>query len=255
MIQILGVKMYDADIPTATKNLISIAETSQPKLNRCVSATGAHGLVHSYGNSEYKSILNSFFWNLPDGMPSVWVGKLKGAKGMKRCYGPAFFQDVIIRSRDTSIRHFFCGGKEGVASELQTRCKERFGNNRVVGTFCPPFRELTEEEWVALGELIQRSGADVVWIGLSTPKQEVFAMKLCNYCKVHFVITVGAAFDFHTDRIKFAPKWMQNAGLEWFFRLLSEPKRLYKRYFTIVPLFIIFNLVEGIHWVLNKFRK
>ncbi|MCS6796775.1 MAG: WecB/TagA/CpsF family glycosyltransferase, partial [Raineya sp.] len=112
------------------------------------------------------------------------------------------------------------------------------------GTFCPPFREMTEKEIQDLAQKIQVSSADVVWIGLSTPKQEKFAYRLARFVNCHFIITVGAAFDFHTDRVKQAPRWIQNIGLEWFFRLMMEPKRLYKRYLHIVPKFIYLNFLE-----------
>jgi N-acetylglucosaminyldiphosphoundecaprenol N-acetyl-beta-D-mannosaminyltransferase len=244
MISVLGIDMYDLDIATATKELVSIARSREPRANRCISATGAHGLVYARQHPEFRNVLSNFFWNLPDGMPAVWIGRIKGARQMKRCYGPAFFQRVMQSTSKTEVAHFLCGGKEGVAKELARNCAEKFGNSRIAGVYCPPFRELTEAEWIELGEQVQKSGADIVWIGLSTPKQEVFASKLRSYCNVHFIITVGAAFDFHTDRIKFAPRWMQNAGLEWMFRLISEPKRLYKRYFTIVPLFLFYGLAD-----------
>lgn len=251
MAKVLGIELYDRDIPKATNDLISIIE-SEPRANRCVSATGAHGLVYARQHPAFFQTLSGFFWNLPDGMPGVWIGRMKGAEGMKRCYGPAFFKHVLTCTRNLKIAHFLCGGKDGVAEELRRACAEKFGNVNIVGTYCPPFREMTPDEWVNLGEKIDQSGADIVWIGLSTPKQEQFAEKLAGFCRVHFIVTVGAAFDFHTDKIKFAPSWMQQAGLEWFFRLLSEPKRLYKRYFTVVPLFIFLNILDAWQILINR---
>jgi N-acetylglucosaminyldiphosphoundecaprenol N-acetyl-beta-D-mannosaminyltransferase len=131
-------------------------------------------------------------------------------------------------------------------------CATNLNNPNVVGVFSPPFRILTDEEMASLARQITDSGAHIVWIGLSTPKQEAFASRLASFMKVHFFITVGAAFDFHTGRLKQAPKIMQNAGLEWFFRLLIEPRRLYKRYFTIVPMFIYLNIKEFLHFYISK---
>ncbi|CCH53512.1 N-acetylglucosaminyldiphosphoundecaprenol [Fibrisoma limi BUZ 3] len=203
-------------------------------------------MITAMKEPDFGQILDSFYWNLPDGMPGVWVGRLKGATNMDRCYGPEFFKRVFQESADKSVKHFLCGGKEGVADELRQAVASKFANHNVVGTYCPPFRALSDDEFKALGNQINQSGADIVWIGLSTPKQERFAQQLKKYTSVHFIVTVGAAFDFHTDKVQQAPAWMQQLSLEWFFRLLMEPKRLYKRYLEIVPLFIYYNLKDFI---------
>lgn len=252
MKKILGVPLYNKSIKQACEEVIAVIQGNETKANRCISATGAHGIVHAHQNPEFHSILNQFYWNLPDGMPGVWIGRLKGEKEMKRCYGPAFFSELMTQTSNLPVNHYLCGGKEGVADELRKACKVKFGNSNIVGTYCPPFRELTNQEWKVLSEDIIAKKTDVVWIGLSTPKQEVFAHRLAKLTQTHFIATVGAAFDFHTDKITFAPKWMQNAGLEWLFRLISEPKRLYKRYFKIVPLFIIYNFREYFNYIIKK---
>ena len=113
---------------------------------------------------------------------------------------------------------------------------------------------MSTAEMEVLGQQIQASGAHIVWIGISTPKQERFARKLSEYVQTDYIITVGAAFDFHTGRVKQAPKWMQNMGLEWFFRVLMEPKRLYKRYLEIVPKFIWLNIKEFLDFYISKKR-
>ncbi len=236
--------MYDQGLDAAVDELVKQCNPTSVRASKCVSATGAHGLVTAFKEPEFKSVLDSFYWNLPDGMPGVWVGRMKGAGGMTRCYGPDFFKQVFELSANRDIRHFLCGGQEGVANELKTAVGQKFGNYQVVGTFCPPFREMSDDEFRALAETINQSGANVVWIGLSTPKQERFARRLARWTNVHFIVTVGAAFDFHTDRVVQAPGWMQNMSLEWLFRLMAEPKRLYRRYLEIVPMFILLNLKE-----------
>ncbi|GIV62056.1 MAG: hypothetical protein KatS3mg044_0922 [Rhodothermaceae bacterium] len=154
------------------------------------------------------------------------------------------------------VRHFFCGGKEGVADRLREAVAEKFGNRNVVGTHCPPFRPLTDDEFAALGAEIDAVGAHVVWIGISTPKQERFAADLARHTQARFIITVGAAFDFHIGNVRQAPSWMQQAGLEWFFRLLMEPRRLWRRYLKIVPAFMYYNMKERIffpeRWAANR---
>ena len=244
MIQVLQTQLYSNGLANAVQDAIGQCRDTASRSNRCISATGAHGMIMAVKEPEFRKTLDSFYWNLPDGMPGVWVGRMKGAKQIDRCYGPDFFRQVFQQSAATPVKHFLCGGKEGVADELKQAVSDKFANNNVVGTFCPPFRELSEDEFNALGEQINRSGANIVWIGLSTPKQEKFAARLAKYTSVHFIVTVGAAFDFHTDRVKQAPGWMQQASLEWFFRLMMEPKRLYKRYMEIVPLFIYYNVVD-----------
>ncbi|MDB5230095.1 MAG: glycosyltransferase [Chitinophagaceae bacterium] len=241
--QVLGVHIYEYNIRKITNEIIHHIKDN-PKTNRLISATGAHGIIHAQRIPGFKKLLDSFYLNLPDGMPAVWVGRMKGAREMQRCYGPDFFEYLIRVSAGANIKHFFCGGKEGVATELKTVSERKFFNFNVVGVFCPPFRYMNDVEMEALGSQINNSGADIVWIGLGTPRQEEFASRLSSYSNVHYIITVGAAFDFHTGKLKQAPNWMQNAGLEWLFRLMIEPKRLYKRYLTIVPLFIFYNVKE-----------
>ncbi len=249
-IKILDIPIFPGDINQAVK--IISGELNNDKDNRCISFTGAHGLVYGEKNKKFKETLNSFYLNLPDGMPGVWIGRLKGSGKIKRCYGPDFFSEMMKATAGKNIIHYLCGGKEGIAEELKSVCEIKFNNFNIAGTYSPPFREMTEEEFIKLGKDISAKKTDIVWIGISTPKQELFAKRLAGYIKVNFIITVGAAFDFHTNKIRQAPKLIQNLGLEWFFRLIIEPKRLWKRYAEIVPLFIFFNLRE---FITGKFFK
>jgi len=184
---------------------------------------------------------------------------MKGANKMKRCYGPDFFASVLTHSQNLPITHFFCGGNEGVAEELKKVSKKKFANNNVVGTLCPPFQDVKNYNHDEIAKQINETKANIVWIGLSTPKQELFAMHLASKTNVNFIITVGAAFDFHTDKVRQAPSIIQRVGLEWFFRLIMEPKRLYKRYLEIVPAFIYYNLKELLTFasqkIINKKRQ
>jgi N-acetylglucosaminyldiphosphoundecaprenol N-acetyl-beta-D-mannosaminyltransferase len=219
---------------------------------RCISATGSHGIIEAVNDSFFKSILQQFYLNLPDGVPLVWLGRLKGITSMERCYGPDFFAAVMLATSSMEVAHFFCGGKSGVAEELKIAAELKWGNKNVTGTYCPPFNPMQETDWVELISRIRESNAQVIWIGLSTPKQEKFAFELSKRVKVKFIITIGAAFDFYTGRLMQAPKWMQRAGLEWFFRLVKEPRRLWKRYIEIVPKFAILAGVDLIRHYLRK---
>ncbi len=256
MVNVLEIPFYDQNLDAAISETIAACGEEYLPQNLCISASGAHGLVEAHKDELFKKILQQYWRNLPDGMPIVWIGKLKGAKNIQRCYGPDFFKGMIIATAHKPIKHFFCGGKEGVADMLKDNCAKRFGNSQVVGTFCPPFRTMSNAELQELANTITQSQANIVWIGMSCPKQEQFAFRLAKFTQTHFIVAVGAAFDFHTDRVKQAPHWMRNAGLEWFFRLLMEPQRLFKRYVEIVPYFILLNINEFIQYIfLGLFKK
>ena len=172
MASVLGIDLYEKDIATVTAYLINEITGNANQDNKCISATGAHGLIEAHKKPAFKEVLKNFYINLPDGMPCVWVGRLKGAKQMKRCYGPDFFKEMMTESAGLSINHFFCGGKEGVAEELKEVSERTFVNSRVVGVYSPPFREMSNEEMQELAQQITSSGTHIVWIGLGTPKQE-----------------------------------------------------------------------------------
>jgi N-acetylglucosaminyldiphosphoundecaprenol N-acetyl-beta-D-mannosaminyltransferase len=244
-VKIIGVDMFVGSNSDFTESLIeSVNKKESFQKNRLISATSAHGMVWSNQNSEFKKIISAFYLNLPDGQPTAWIGWLKGFKKMERCPGVGLFDTVMRNSASHSIQHFFCGGKEGVAIALKESVAKDLGNKNVAGTYSPPFRPMNENEWKALGEMIDASGANIVWIGLSTPKQEQFAYTLSNYCKVDYILTVGAVFDFFTGNLSYAPLWIRNMGLEWLYRLIKEPRRLFGRYINIVPSFIWLNLKE-----------
>ena len=203
-----------------------------------VTVTGVHGVMESQRDPELRRIHNRSFLTTPDGVPMVWVGKWNGCGEIDRVYGPDLMLQVIRATAGTGRRHFFFGGKEGVARELGERMKSWFPGTEVAGTFCPPFRPLTDEEERALADRLRETRPSFFWVGLSTPKQERFMHDflarhpdLCeNWDHGLIMLGVGAAFDFHTGRVTQAPRWMQRRGLEWFFRLCQEPRRLWRRY-------------------------
>jgi N-acetylglucosaminyldiphosphoundecaprenol N-acetyl-beta-D-mannosaminyltransferase len=244
MVEVLDIPFFDLGLKEAVRHIITICNMQTGKSNRCISATGAHGLVIAKKDINFAQLLKDFYINLPDGRPTTIIGRLKGAKQMEQCTGPDFFKNVIEASASHEIKHFFCGGKEGVAEELKVKCQEKYGNNHIAGTFGPPFRLMTNDEMKALGDEIDSKKIDIVWIGLSTPKQEYFAKRLSQYINVHFIIAVGAAFDFHSGSIRKAPLFITKMYMEWFYRLCLEPRRLWKRYLEVVPKFIYYNIKE-----------
>jgi N-acetylglucosaminyldiphosphoundecaprenol N-acetyl-beta-D-mannosaminyltransferase len=179
---------------------------------------------------------------LPDGAPVVWISRLRGERKIRRVCGPDFILKLAERSTSLGWRHFFYGGAASVADELARRLQERYSGLIVAGVETPPFRDLTEQELAAAMQRIQHASPSIIWIGLGCPKQEIW-MHQNAYKLPGVMIGVGAAFDFHSGRIKRAPKWMRTFGLEWLHRLLSEPRRLWRRYLYLAPRFIVLNIV------------
>jgi len=174
----------------------------------------------------------------PDGMPLVWLSRLRGHHHVQRVYGPDLMLACCEASIRNGYRHFFYGGGPGVAERLAKRLGQRFDGLQVVGTWTPPFRDLTTAEEEALIDRIASSKPDIVWVGLSTPKQERWMARYIGRLPAAVLIGVGAAFDMHAGITRQAPRWMQRSGLEWLFRLATEPRRLWRRYLTNNPRFV-----------------
>jgi N-acetylglucosaminyldiphosphoundecaprenol N-acetyl-beta-D-mannosaminyltransferase len=242
--KVLEIHLHDTGMKHAVDLILDTCNASSEKLNKCISATGAHGLVTAKQDKDFARLLNDFYINLPDGKPAAFIGKLKGAKSMEQCTGPDFFENVIQKRSGREIKDYFCGGKEGVAEDLKIVCEQKYNNRNIVGSFSPPFRQMNENELEKLGDEINSKNVNIVWIGLSTPKQEFFAKTLCDFINVHYIVTVGAAFDFHSGRVKKAPQFFTTVGLEWLYRLCLEPRRLWKRYSKVVPLFIYYGMID-----------
>jgi N-acetylglucosaminyldiphosphoundecaprenol N-acetyl-beta-D-mannosaminyltransferase len=203
-----------------------------------ICVTGVHGIMEAQGDEQFKQILNCSFLNTPDGMPTVWLGHLRGFESMTRVYGPDFMLNFCELSVAKGYRHFLYGGKEGVAEDLKRSLCSRFPGLQIVGTYTPPFRPLNSEEEAELRSMLEESKADVLWCGLSTPKQERFISAYCGKLPVNLMIGVGAAFDLNSGNLKDAPDWMKKIGMQWFYRMLVEPKRLAGRYLKNNPRFL-----------------
>jgi N-acetylglucosaminyldiphosphoundecaprenol N-acetyl-beta-D-mannosaminyltransferase len=240
-ITLLGVKVSSVSLAEAVQTIEHWIKVKQPTYVTC---TGMHGIMESREDPDIKRIHNEAGMVVPDGMPLVWMNHYYGRRHVTRCYGPDLFLEVMKRSveEDAGFRHFFYGGAEGVPEDLGKRMQKRFPGLKVVGTYSPPFRPLTPEEDDEIISMIRDSDADIVWIGLSTPKQERWMADHVKKLGHPVQIGVGAAFDFHTGRVVQAPRLIQKSGLEWLFRLVVEPRRLWKRYLKNVPLFLLLSL-------------
>lgn len=232
---VLGVGVGALNLDLAT-TLIGEAIGNRAKGYVCI--TGVHGISEAQDDAGFRNILNQAFLNTPDGMPMVWMGRLQGFRQMSRVYGPDLMLRVCEWTAARGYSHFFYGGGAGIADALSQRLKIRFPELRLAGTFTPPFRALTPGEEEDLIARVSAARPDVFWVGLSTPKQERFMAKYWQRLEATIFLGVGAAFDFHAGRLRQAPGWMQRAGLEWFFRLCCEPRRLWRRYARNNPLFV-----------------
>jgi N-acetylglucosaminyldiphosphoundecaprenol N-acetyl-beta-D-mannosaminyltransferase len=236
-VNVLGVGLSDIHRRSA---LELILEAVEKKHRGYICVTGVHGVMEAQNDQQIRSILNNAFLCTPDGMPMVWMGRLQGHPNIDRVYGPDLMLDVCEASVARGLRQFFYGGTTGVAAELKRKLEDRFPGLQVVGTCEPPFRPLKPEEVEALRRQVDSCYPDIFWVGLSTPKQERFMAEYLPRMNVTLMVGVGAAFDFHTGRVKQAPHWMQRSGLEWFYRLCKEPRRLWRRYLRNNPRFLYY---------------
>ena len=226
--RVLGVRVDAVQIGDVVKRMEEWIERGEG--GHYIAVTGMHGVTEALHDAEFGRILNGASLVVPDGYPLVVLGRRKGFALERRVYGPELMEAFCEGTARKGYRHFFYGGAEGVAEELANRFARRFAGMQIAGTYCPPFRALTTAEEREVREKITSSRADVVWAGLSTPKQERWMASNRETLSVPVMVGVGAAFDFHTGRVAQAPRWMRENGMEWFFRLVSEPRRLWRRY-------------------------
>jgi len=242
-VDILGVGVSAIDPAMALDTIAAWIETREP---RYVCVTGVHGVMESQRDERLRAIHNAAGLVTPDGMPLVWLSRWKGHRHVRRVYGPDLMEAVCSASVERGWRHFLYGGAEGIAGLLAEKLKARFPGIDIAGTWTPPFRPLTGEEDAEVVARIDASGADIVWVGLSTPKQERWMSDHVGRLRAPVLVGVGAAFDFHAGVKPQAPRWMQGAGLEWLYRMVTEPRRLGPRYAVNNPAFVWRILLEAI---------
>ncbi len=223
---------------TMADALDTMDEWIRTRAHQYVCITGVHGVMESQRDEELRQIHRRAGLVTPDGMPLVWLAHLGGHPRVERVYGPDVMLASCERSLQTGARHFFFGGAPGVADRVAARLGARFPGLSVAGTYSPPFRPPTREEDERVITAINDTDPDIVWVGLSTPKQERWMADHVGRLRAPVLVGVGAAFDFHAGIKPQAPRWVQRRGLEWAFRLATEPRRLWKRYVINNPLFV-----------------
>jgi N-acetylglucosaminyldiphosphoundecaprenol N-acetyl-beta-D-mannosaminyltransferase len=179
----------------------------------------------------------------PDGLPITLLGRLRGIPVERTC-GPDLIDTLCERSVESGLSHYFYGGKEGVAKKLAENFELKYPGIKIAGYECPPFRSIDQQSDPEAVQRIKASGADIVWIGISSPKQDVWMLQHHEHLS-QTLIGVGAAFDFHAGEVKRAPKWIQKAMLEWLYRFAREPGRLWRRYLILAPRFVWKVVVEA----------
>jgi len=205
---------------------------------RYICVTSVHGIMTARADVVFRHILNEADVATPDGMPVVWALRSLGHSAQSRVYGPTLMLQLCANAEQQGHRVFFYGGRPETLNALRANLLALFPKLQIVGAFAPPFRPLTSDEDAEVIRLITESAADLVFVGISTPKQETWMSAHREQLPSVVMIGVGAAFDFHAGRVSQAPAWMQRNGLEWFYRLLTEPKRLWRRYLLETPLFL-----------------
>ncbi|MDF9826715.1 N-acetylglucosaminyldiphosphoundecaprenol N-acetyl-beta-D-mannosaminyltransferase [Ereboglobus sp. PH5-10] len=237
-VNVLGVGVSAMNLRVATTLLLDAARAGR---GGYVCVTGVHGVSEAQRDAGFKRILNDAFLNTTDGMPLVWLAKWRAGGDIGRVYGPDLMLALCEAGVEDGLTHFFYGGGEGTAGLLAEKLGARFPGLKVAGVKTPPFRELDPAELAVLAARVNMLKPRFFWVGLGAPKQEKFmaqfAPRIAGSGTV--LLGVGAAFDFLSGRARQAPRWMRRCGLEWFFRLCMEPRRLWRRYLINNPLFVL----------------
>lgn len=250
-VNVLGVGV---SATTMARAVATIEHWISQRTPHYVCVTGVHGVMESQRDPTLRRIHNAAGLVTPDGMPLVWVSHCRGHHYVERVYGPDLMLAVCAHSVAPHYRHYLYGGAEGVPELLSNRLQQRFPGIQIVGTHSPPFRPLTPTEDAALVQRINATQPDIVWVGLSTPKQERWMAAHVGRLTAPVLIGVGAAFDFHAGLKPQAPRWMQRNGLEWLFRLATEPRRLWRRYLINNPLFVVLVIQQALGSVKYKLQ-
>lgn len=237
----LGISLVDID--AAVEEICRWIAKREPGF---VCVRDAHGVVRAAESPELLSAHEASALVVADGFPLVKILQWRGRKSVGRVRGADLFRRMCAESVSKGFRHFLFGGEDGVADQLAELLRLSYPGIEIVGTYTPPFRPLTPTEDQQVINRINNAAADIVWVGLSTPKQELWMAEHAGRLQAPAMIGVGAAFDFLLGRRREAPKWVQEAGLEWLHRSLGEPRRLGRRYAEVVPKFLWMLLMESL---------
>lgn len=223
---VLGVLVDALDLERALARIADLLRSGQKGY---VCAISVHGVLEARRNPEVAQAFAEAALVAPDGTPMVWVGRLEGRRDIGQVTGPELMQQILSRPEFAGSSHFFYGGKEGVADELAAVWRQKIPGARIAGTLTPPFRDLTADEERELIRLLRECKPDFIWVGISTPRQDLFMRRMIGHLDRGVMLGVGAAFDFHTGRIRNCAPWIKRMGFHWLHRLVQDPRRLWRR--------------------------
>lgn len=206
--------------------------------------TNVHSVIEAQSDPTLKRTFAKASFTMPDGMPMVWMGWHDGHKDMRRVAGPDVMLELIAGEGFRHLRHFLYGGKPGIAEELRANLVAKFPWAQIVGTYTPPFVDLSPDQELDFVQQVNTLKPDIVWVGIGAPRQERFMERYIEQLDVTLMLGVGAAFDFHTGRINDCPQWVKDAGLQWFHRLVQDPKHLWRRHARTVPAFLALAVMQ-----------
>lgn len=242
---ILGVGVSAINMPQA---LQTVADWINERSPHYICVTPAHAVMDVYRDDNLREIYNHSGLTTPDGMAIVWLLNWYGYSEVERVYGPDLLLAVCAQSVERGYRHYFYGAAPGVAQKLANELQNSFPGLQVVGVESPPFRALTPEEDAEAVTKIRSANPDFVWVGIGSPRQERWMCDHLDLLEVPVLVGIGAAFDFLSGNKPQAPLWMQHSGLEWFFRLISEPRRLWRRYIRY-PKFVVLAVLQRLGFI------
>jgi len=242
-IQILGSRVHMVQIPEVLELIAHWIEKESQKYHWIV-VTGMHGALEAYRDVKFKAILNSADLFVPDGISLIWIARYRGFPLKKRVSGADLIWEYFKLANKKGYRNFFYGDTEKILQEMKEKLVIDFPNLKIRGCYSPPFRPLTPKEDEEIIKKINQAKPDVLWVGLGLPLQERWIFEHRDKLEVPVVIGVGAAFKFLSGKVKRAPTWIGNYGLEWLWRFFYEPRKLWRRVFIDIPMFIFLVFLE-----------
>lgn len=247
-INIGGLYIHLVDIKDAcniVEDYIDKNKNAKSKKPIMVQAVNADTIIKANLYKDIANISNKADLALADGMPIVWISKFMKKRLKERVAGPDFFDYFNRISNEKGYSYYFLGATDDVMAKIISRMKSEYSNIQITGYYSPPFSDMDNElENENICNKISKLNPDVVWVGLGCPKQEKWIVNNKNRITASMIMGIGAVFQFYAGTLKRAPKFMQRTGLEWFYRLLKEPRRLFKRYIVNGPRFIHFIIKD-----------
>lgn len=244
---IFGAKINATTVQSVVE---TIDDWIQQKKRDYIILTGAHGIIEMQHDKTLLQINNNSGLTTPDGMPAVWIGRLKGIRNIEKTYAPDIMRAVFKHGIKKGYNHYFYGGDEQLLEDLRNAIQNKYPGIKIAGTYAPPFRPLAETEKAEILRELNASQCDIVWVGLGCPKQDKWIAEFRLQLNAPVLIGVGAGFDFIAGKKPEAPYLIKHSGFEWLFRLVTEPRRLWPRYSKVVPKFLYLSATH----IIKKLR-